>query len=377
MKPSECSLPIEEIQRQEIFWSWLDQHVGRLVRGLLEMALEGLVHERLGAAWNEQTPERRGHRNGYRRRSLMTPHGTLTLRVPRIRRGGFDPAMIFERYQRRIADVDRLLRHACLLGVSTRDTARLAEQLFGGALSHQTISHLMRWLDAELARWRSQPIAPIYPVVHIDGMHVAMVGSGRTVMLVAGRRADGHLDVLGFCVSTGEQCTALLADLRQRGLEGVQMIVSDESGAIRAALERVYPEVPWQHCLFHRLAQLRRDIGVTAYRDAMVAEAACLFRCPSRLAALEAATAWRERWESTAPIAVAHFLEDLSDSLSFYDLPVNWWKRVRTNNPLERLIRSLRERLRIMGCFHDESAIERAVFGQLLRRHKIRLTHNT
>jgi transposase-like protein len=351
--------------------------VNGLVVELIERALEALRQEQVRAAWNQRTAQRLDQRNGYRQRQLMTPHGVLTIRVPRLRQGTFDTGAIFQRYQRRIADVERILRHAYLVGVSTRDTAELAEQIFGGSLSHQTISRLMRWLDEQLALWRTQPISPVYTVVYIDGMHVDRVGSDRNVMLVAGRRTDGVMEILGFCVSTGEQCRTLLSDLRQRGLEDVRLFVSDESAAIRSALNWVYPEVPWQHCIFHRLAQLRKDIGATDYRDRMLAQAACIFRCPSREAALDAAGLWRQRWQTTDPVAVAHFIEGLNESVNFYDLPMNWWKRVRTNNPLERFIRTLRSRLRPMGCFHDNPAIERAVFGQLLRRHKIKLTHNT
>jgi transposase-like protein len=375
MKHRACSLPTEATQRQSLFWSWIDQEVQHLVAGLIHRALLALQQEQLQAAWNQRTARRQGWRNGYRRRQLTTPHGVLTIRVPRARDRTLDQTVIFERYQRRIADVERILRHAYLVGVSTRDTARLAEQLFGGSLSHQTISRLMRWLDEQLALWRTQPIDPVYSVVYIDGMHVHMASSDRNVMLVAGRRDDGILEILGFCVSTGEQSRSLLDDLRRRGLENVRMFVSDESAAIRSALNWIYPEVPWQHCIFHRLAQLRQDIGATDYRDRMLAEAACIFRCPSRPAALDAAGRWRERWHPTDPVAVAHFLEGLDDSVNFYELPVTWWKRVRTNNPLERFIRTLRQRLRPMGCFHDEAAIERAVFGQLLRRKKIKLTH--
>ena len=377
MKQLACSLPTETQQRQEIFWTWIDQRVSHLVVELIEKALEALRQKRLGAAWNQRTDQRQGQRNGYRQRKLMTPHGVVTIRVPRLRQGTFDMSVIFERYQRRIADVERLLRHAYLVGVSTRDTAALAEQIFGGSLSHQTISQLMHWLDEQLTVWRTQPISPVYPVVYVDGMHVDMVGSDRNVMLVAGRRDDGVMEILGFCISTGERCRTLLSDLRRRGLENVRLFVSDESGAIRSALNWLYPEVPLQHCVFHRLAQLRKDIGATRYRDRMLAEAACIFRCPSRAVALDTAGLWRQRWHQTDPVAVAHFLEGLSNSVSFYDLPITWWKRVRTNNPLERFIRTLRSRLRPMGCFHDEPAIERAVFGQLLRRHKIKLTHNT
>ena len=124
---------------------------------------------------------------------------------------------------------------------------------------------------------------------------------------------------------------------------------------------------------------------VTDFRGLMVAEAGCIFRCPSKAAAVDAAIAWTRRWKPLAPWAVKEFMDGLTDSLSFYSLPSDWWRRSRTNNPQERLIRTLRQRLRPMGCFHDDPAIERAVFGQLARWHKtclpppgrqVKLTHN-
>ena len=376
MNQLHCSLPSQSQARQSIFWSWVDQQVRDLVARWIQQALQSLQQQQLNAGWNQRVKGRRGHRNGFRKRQLTTTQGLLTIRVPRLRQGTLDHSLIFERYQRRLVDVERVLRHAYLVGASTRDAAELAKQIFGSSLSHQTISQLMRWLDKELTCWRNQPIAPIYPVVYVDGMHVDRLGGDRTIMLVVGCREDRSLEVLGFCVSTGESCTDLLAGLRRRGLEKVQLFVSDQSSAIRSALTWVYPEVGWQHCVFHRLAQLRAEIGQTAYRKQMVAQASCIFRCASQQAALDQAGLWRERWLPIAPVAVCQFMEGLSDSLRFYDIPMHWWKRVRTNNPLERLIRTLRHRLRPMGCFHDDAAIERALFGQLLRRHLVRLTHN-
>jgi putative transposase len=374
---TEVPVPPSAEQRQAIFWSWMDSQVRQGTTQLIEQLLEAEMQAHLAAGWNQRTQSRRGYRNGHYRRWLRTPHGVLQVAVPRCRQGRLDCSAIFDRYQRRIADVERVLRHAYLLGTSTRATAELAEQVFGGCVSHQTISRLLRWLDGQLAAWRNQPIAPVYRVVYVDGMQVDVLGGDRIVMLVCGQRQDEQLDLLDFCVSTGEQCRQLLGELRRRGLEGVELFVSDESGAIRSALEEVYPEVPWQHCSFHRLSALRDDIGPTEFRDAMLAEAACVFRCPSRQAAVDAALAWARRWKASAPWAVQHFMTDLTDSLRFYSLPEDWWRRVRTNNPLERLIRTLRMRLRPMGCFHDHPAIERAIFGQLLRWHKIKLTHNT
>jgi len=369
-------VPSQPAQRQEAFWTWIDTMVRQVVTDLAERVMELQAHEHLQAGWNERTDGRRGYRNGHYRRRLLTPHGPLSVKVPRCRAGGLDCSAIFDRYQRRIADVDRIVRHAYLLGASTRGVAQLAEQIFGHSISHQTVSQLMRWLDEQLLAWRARPIASVYKVVYIDGMHVDIVGGDRMVMLVVGLRDDGQLDVLDFGVSVGERCVDLLARLRQRGLEGVEMFVSDESGPIRHALTETYPEVPWQSCSFHRLANLRDSVGATAFRDAMVAQAGRIFRCPSRQAAADAAVAWAECWRAVAPSAVRTFTDGLTDSLQFYNLPQRWWRRTRTNNPLERLIRTLRQRLRPMGCFHDTPAIERAVLGQLARWRKIKLTHS-
>ena len=377
MKTITCSLTSEDSNRQEVFWKWIDQHVRQLVGSLAEQALRIQLQARVQANWNERTVDRCGYRNGYYHRSLSTPHGPLRIRVPRLRQGRLDTTMIFDRYARRIADVERILRNAYLLGVSTRGASALAEQIFGGSLSHQSISRLIRWLDEQLLQWRQQAIEPVYPVVYIDGMHVNMLGSDRVVMLVSGQRDGGVMDVLGFCVSKGEQCEQLLEDLYRRGLRDVKLFVSDDSGSIRYALEQVYPLSSWQSCVFHRLSRLRTAVGATDYRESMVQQAACIFRCQSLDAALDVAVEWRLRWLDINPWAADQFLYGLRNSLRFYELPQRWWKRVRTNNPMERLIRTLRQRLRPMGCFHDEPAIERAIFGQLLRWHKIQLTHNT
>jgi putative transposase len=377
MNKINCSLTSKDNSRQENFWKWIDQKVQQLVACLAEKVLLLQLQAHIQAGWNQRTTDRRGYRNGYYKRNLLTPHGPLSIRVPRTRKGPLDNSLVFDKYARRIADVQRVLRHAYLLGVSTRGLAKLSEQIFGGSLSHQSISQMMRWLDTQLLQWRLQPIMPVYTVVYIDGMHVDMIGSDRVVMLVSGQRQGGDTDVLGFCVSKGENCENLLSDLRQRGLDNVQLFVSDDSRPIRSALEQQYPLSSWQSCVFHRLSRLRTTIGPTPYRDSMVQQAACIFRCQSFEAALDIAAQWRLNWQSIDPWAADKFLHGLRDSLRFYQLPKKWWKRVRTNNPMERLIRTLRQRLRPMGCFHDEFAIERAVFGQLLRWNKIQLTHNT
>lgn len=363
---------------QEAFWTLLDREVARMSTRLIEVALAEQRDQTLGVGWHERSDRRRGYRNGFYVRHLTTPHGPLTIRVPRPRRGGLDCSLVFDRYQRRQRDVDRLLRRVFLTGLSSRGAAELAEQLWGGSVSPQTVSRLVQWLDEELAAYRCRPIQPVYPVVQIDGMYVTVAGMKQVVMLVVGVREDGDQDVLGFSLGSGEGCVDLLWDLRRRGLEGVQAFVSDDSGAVRAAIAEVYPEVPWQSCAWHRLVRLHDLVGPTQYRRAMVREAAKIFRCVSLEVAQEAARRWAHRWEAYEPTVARGFLEGLADSLTFYHLPQRWWRRTRTTSRTERLIRTLRMRLRLMGAFAHRQAAERAVFGQLARWHLLpEITHNT
>jgi transposase-like protein len=302
---------------QEVFWGWIGRKVQSFVAEVLQHVLLGQQQQRIGVQWNGRGGHRRGWRNGFYLRRLLTPHGPLQVKIPRCRQGGTDCSAIFDRYQRRLADVDRILRHAYLLGSSTRATAELAEQVFGGTLSHQTVSQLTRWLDEQLAAWRMREIEPVYKVLFIDGMHVNVQGGDLNVMIVMGLTHAGQKEVLGFAANRGEACRELLWDLRKRGLDGVELIVSDEGAAIRSAIAEVFPEVSWQHCTFHRLQGLWKDVGDKAYRREMVKEASNIFRCPTKLAAVDQACKWASQWRDCEPWAVQRFVSDIGDSLIF------------------------------------------------------------
>ena len=366
-----------QVDVQQAFWTLVDRDLREVVQEWVQQALEAVADQAAGAAWHERHPGRRAWRHGHRRRQLLTRYGRLDLSVPRLRGRPLDTTLIFDAWQRRQADVDRVLLHTYVLGVSTRGTAELAEQLFGGSLSHQAVSQLSRWLDEALRDYRQRPIQAVYPVVQLDGMHLGVRGGDQMAVLAVGLREDGTKEVLGFSLNAGEQCRELLWDLRRRGLSGVELFTSDGSGAIEAALAEVYPEVARQKCATHRLRGLLERVGRTAEGWSMVREAARIFRSSSRSTAVEVALAWEKRWWKQAPEAVAWFLEGLSESLMFYDLPEKWWRQARTTNRVERLIRTLRMRLRPMGTFHNVHAAERALFGQLLRWRLIEhITHS-
>jgi putative transposase len=363
---------------QEAFWTVVDGDQRQMVEGLVNNALQLLADEAAGATWHQRTDGRRAWRNGHYGRSLASRYGELRLSVPRLRGMKIDTDLVFDAYKRRQRDVDRTLLRAYLSGLSTRATAELAEQCFGGCLSHQAVSMLGRWLDEQLQLYRRRPVEPVYRVVQLDGMHLGVRGGDQVAVLVVGLREDGRKDVLGFSLAAGEQCRQLLWNLRRRGLENVELFVSDGSGAIESALAEVYPETPRQICATHRLRGLLEKVGRSPEGWKMVRQAARIFRASSWSTACQLAHEWATQWQCFYGQAVNWFISGLSESLTFYCLPAKWWRKARTTNPVERLIRTLRMRLRTMGTFHNTAAAERAIFGQLLRWHLTEhITHKT
>mgnify|MGYP006297200675 CR=1 FL=1 len=355
------------LEGQETFWSFVRLACGDLVKDLIEWGLRRLQHQGVGVGWHERSRRRSGYRNGTYTRKLVTPEGPVKVKVPRIRGASLLTRAVFDRYQQRCDDVDRVLRQAYLMGLSTGDAAELGGQLFGQDVSRQTISALGRWLDVRLQMYRQMPILGHYPVVQLDGMYVTVGGRKKVIVVAMGIQEDGTKHVLGFSLGRGESCRDLLWDLRERGLEGVEVFVTDDSGPIRSALEEVYPEVPKQVCVWHLLQNLHRRLKGADHRLKMLLGASRIFRCVSLEAALEETERWTRRWGPHEEETVGWFLDVLGDSLNFYHMPEPWWKRTRTTSLTERLIGKLRRRLNLMGAFANAAAADRAVFGQLLR----------
>jgi transposase-like protein len=126
MNKQVSSLTNEQANLQEVFWAWISKSVRQMVADLAQKALELIRDSHLNAGWNQRSADRRGYRNGYYLRQLTTSHGVVNLRVPRCRIGGLDTKAVFERYQRRVKDIERILRHAYLLGCATRGLAAIS-----------------------------------------------------------------------------------------------------------------------------------------------------------------------------------------------------------------------------------------------------------
>jgi transposase-like protein len=317
-------------------------HLGEMVRGTVEEALNAMLDaeadQLCGAERYERSEGRQDTRAGHYARNLETKAGKVKLKVPKLRRQTFETAII-ERYRRRESSVEEALIEMYLAGVSVRRVEDITEALWGTRVSPSTVSNLNKKIYATIEAWRNRPITAAHPYVYLDGivMKRSWAGEVRNVSLLVaiGVTSEGYREILGICEGAKEDksgWSAFLRHLVDRGLSGVELVISDACRGLIESLGDYLPEARWQRCVVH------------FYRNVFSHVPAGKVRQVSHM--LKAIHAQENR-------AAELVEEHIEETLSYYSFPDSHWIKLRTNNPLERLMREIRRRTRVVGAFPD------------------------
>jgi transposase-like protein len=344
------------------------------VRVLAQALMELEVTQHLGAERHERTSERMGHRNGYRERTWDTRVGTVELRVPRVRDGGYIPSLLEPRRRAERALV-AVVQEAYVQGVSTRRVDALVHALGMQGISKSQVSRLCQELDREVEAFRTRPLEAVYPYVWLDATFVKVRLHGRVVpqavVIAIGVRMDGDREVLGFDVGPSEDGAFWLQFLRAlvaRGLRGVQLVISDAHEGLKGAIAQVLQGASWQRCRVHFIRALLAH--VPKHAQAMVAATVrTIFVEPDPAQAhaqwRRIADGFRERFERVATLMAA--AED--EVLAYLAFPPEHWRQIWSNNPLERTNREIKRRTDVVGIFPNAAAILRLVGLVLAEQH--------
>ena len=363
-----------ELRRQT--WQSIEGIVAVLMKIMFEILLDRAATEQIGALPFERTSSRKNYRNGTYKRNLTTRFGAIDdLLVPRFREGALLHSL-FAPYQQRTEDVDKALGTLFLNGISTHKLKGIAEQLTGRSVSAQTVSSIVQKTDQELEQYRTKAIEDKYEYLFLDGIYdkVREIGLERKVLLCAlGVTKEGKKEILSFRLVDAESeanWTEFLIDLKNRGLKGnlLRLITTDGNPGLRATLKRLFPYKRHQRCIWHKMNNVQ---GRTKKRNrrSLMGECKMIFAAPSRGEAIHRFKTWKKHWEIEEPSAVKCLEKDLRECLTYFDLPNEHWKRIRTTNILERSFREIRRRTRPMGgTFVNPASAERIyhnVFGLL------------
>jgi putative transposase len=347
----------------EIDEARIKDHLGELVRGSVEDTLNALLDaeadQLCNAARYERTEARRDTRAGSYERKLQTKAGEVKLKVPKLRQQTFETAII-ERYRRREASVEEALIEMYFAGVSVRRVEDITEALWGTKVSPSTLSELNKKVYRHIEAWRNRPIEGDYPYVYLDGIVLKRSWAGEvrnvSVLVATGVGEDGFRKVLGIAEGHKEDkagWSAFLKHLKDRGLTGVRLIISDACMGLVESAAEFYPEAQWQRCTVHFYRNVFTVVPSKHMRP--VADMLkAIHAAEDREAAQEKATAVIEKLRAMRLKEAAQRVQDgIAETLTYYSFPASHWRRIRTNNPLERIMREIRRRTRVVGAFPD------------------------
>jgi len=338
-----------------------------IVERAVQQILEAEMTEHVGAAPYERVEGRTGRRNGHKPRALRTRVGTLNLLVPQDREGTFS-TRLFSRYQRNEKALVLALMEMYVEGVSTRKVKEVTEELCGTSFSKSLVSSLAGSLDSELEAWRTRRLeAEAYPYVFVDARYEKARVDGRVVsqgvLVVSGVRDDGYREILAVEVADTESEATyreLFRSLKGRGLKGVELVISDDHGGLKAAIARHFQGAAYQRCQVHYARNLLGMVG-RARRKELAEGLRGVFAAPSKEVALRLVSELAARWRGSHPRIAEHLEEHIEECLSCLVFPESHRRRIRTTNGLERLNQEIKRRTRVVRIFPNREACSRLV----------------
>jgi len=341
----------------------IQQHLGEMVRSTVEETLNAMLDAEADQLCNarryEHTEDRTGRRAGHYTRKLHTKAGEVELKVPKLRQAKFETAII-ERYRRRESSVEEALMEMYLAGVSVRRVEDITETLWGMRVSAGTVSDLNQKMYERIETWRNRPITGVYPYVYLDGISLKRTWGGEVrhvaVLVAIGVGEDGYRDILGVaegCKEDKAGWSNFLAYLKRRGLKSPELIISDKCLGLIESLAEYYPEAQWQRCMVHFYRNVFSVVPKGKVKQ-VAAMLKAIHAQEDRPAAQEKADAVVTKLKALKLSAAAELVrEGIGETLTYYAFPDKHHRQIRTNNPLERLMREIRRRSRVVGCFPD------------------------
>lgn len=352
---------------------------GNMFNDLLENTVTQLVKEKLELLMREEITnfihveqaDQRNNRNGYYGRSLDTRYGKIDdLQVPRDRNGEFQ-TQLFEPYQRREGWLEEAIIHMYKGGMSTRDVAKFIESMFGSQYSPTTISNITGTVMEDIEQWQKRPLEKRYSVIYLDGIFIKLkrsTVSSEAIYVAMGIDENGYRQILGFYVGGQESANGwkdVLRDLYNRGATDVLLGVFDGLPGLENAFREIYPKADVQHCIVHKVRSTFPKIRIqhkTAFLDGLKK----VYSAPDRDVALAMFDVLKDEWGRLYPKEIKSWEDQFSTLLTFYKYPPLIKEAIYTTNPIERMNKELRKRLRPMNSLATIGAAEKIVYLESL-----------
>ena len=325
----------------------------------------------LQAQPHERTDKRTGYANGFKPKTVATRVGDVRLAVPQVRGNvEFYPSSL-EKGLRSERALKLAIAEMYVQGVSTRKVTTILQEMCGLEVSSTQVSRVSAELDQELEKWRNRPLGE-FKMLILDARYekVRIDGTVRScaVLIAIGINSEGKRSVIGLSAKLSEaevHWRDFLASLQERGLHGVEFIVSDQHVGLKAALQARFPGILWQRCQFHFQQNAMAYVPSVHLREEVARDIRSIFNSADLSEAQRRLKIVVEKYRQSAP-KLAEWLEaNAAECLTVLQRPEHQRRKLRTTNSLERLNKEIKRRTRVATLFPNEKSLERLVTALL------------
>jgi len=351
------------------------RELGEVVRETVEETLNRMLDAEADdlckATRYQRSADRVDTRAGYYERGLETKAGKVKLKVPKLRTIPFESAII-DRYKRRESSVEEALIEMYLAGVSVRRVEDITEALWGTKASAGLISKLNKQVYEKIEQWRQRPLEGRFPYVYLDGIVLKRTWAEEvrnvSILVAFGVNEDGYREILGAAEGAKEDKAgwgSFIENLKSRGLEGTRLFISDKCMGLVESLAEYYPDTLWQRCTVHFYRDVFSNVPSTKVKE-VAAMLKAIHAQEDRQASIEKAELVVEKLRAMKlPVAAKTIEDGIRETLTYTSFPREHWRKLRTNNPMERIMREIRRRTRVVGNFPDGTSALMLVTARL------------
>ena len=355
---------IEEYQPETV--QDLQEALKDLLGDTMEQMLKAELDEHLDYEYGEK-PLSLNTRNGSSKKTVKSSYGNIDLNIPRDREGSFEPQAL-KKYQKDISNIENQIISMYAKGMTTRDISTHIKEIYGFGISESMVSKITNKILPTIEEWQNRPLEKVYPFVFLDAIHYHVRENNivvkKAVYIALGYNTEGYKEVLGMWVGENESSKywlLVLNQLKERGLEDILIVSTDNLSGFSQAIESVYPKTEIQKCIIH---QIRNSTKFVSYKDIkeLMKDLKTVYKASTEELALSNLDIFEEKWGKKYPMCVNSWRNNWAELATYFKYPEGIRKLIYTTNSIENFNRQLRKVTKNKTIFPSDYALQKSLY---------------